>query len=935
MSLLDHLRSAPPWKDAEPAVRRKAARDIADPATLDEIARTDADESVREAAARALRDLVLEGDEATGLAALPFLADPKDRVAAARSAAHEPVARAALERIEDPRGLGSVARHGRHPGLRLEALRRLRDPEEVAEVARKSPHPDATLAAVERLTDPEVLRTIAEEARCPKAARAAAAALRDRRDPAGAEAAMARGRATDRAAQTRICTAVETLTRSHEVEALQEALGTAMAAWDDLIPDVDDDLAERYAAACRAARERLRANRAGRADQAHRDQERLAYAVRHLAPREAIILRVTEAAGAAIPAILDETRWEWHQLSPEPSDEVRALGQRFEETTAAAQQRYAGWLKEQDAARQKAEREADARRRDDHAARLDRLCTGLERLLESGTLTLKKGERGLREIRAALADPPAILPEAGRAARVRRLKAALGLLLPQVKDLRDGDEWKRWANANVQEEICTLAEKLRDIASPIQAARRLTELRERWRMASAAPPDRAKALWARFKAVQDEVRDRLRAHRRREVEERAANLKRKEDLCARAEAIGDSQDWEKTAEALKTLQAEWKTIGPGGRGGDKAVWDRFHAACDRFFGRRNEARKSQRETWVKNLADKTALCVQAEACADSTDWDATSETLKRLQADWKMAGPVSRRDSEPIWKRFRTACDRFFERFKRRDQIDREVRLQERVALCAEMEAILAPEAATAAEAMADRVRDFWKRWQQGIGRDELPADLAARFDRALAAILQACPDGAAGEEFDGDRNRTRLEDLCARVEKLVGGPKAPAEEDLSPAARLATMWREALATNTIGGRQAEEARWRAAAEEARRARAAWQKIGYVPVAAREALNARFEAACSRIFAEHDRHARTHDAAPGDRRGGPRDRGPRGGSGKPGGGFGKQAGGFGKPGGGRPAGGAGGRPPGRGGPGGGPAGRGGPGGGRPPQPRRP
>jgi len=947
MSLLDHLRSAPPWKDPDPAVRRRAARDLADPAALDEVARTDTDDTVREAATRALRDLVLEGDEVLGLAALPFLSDPKDRVAAARSAVHETVSRAALERLEDTRGLGSVARHGRHAALRLEAVRRLRDPEEIAEVARKGPHADAALAAVERLDDTEVIRSVAENARCPKAARAAAAILRGRQEPAGPAAPDSR--ATDRAAQTRVCAAVEALARSREVEALQEALGTAMAAWDDLIPDVDDDLSERFAAACRAARERLRANRAARAEQARHEQERTAYAARHLAPREALIGRVESAAGTAVPTVLDETRWEWHQLSPEPSDDVRALTQRFEAATAAAQQRYDTWLREQDEARQTAEHEADARRRRAHAARLDRLCTGLERLLESGTLTLKKGERGLREIRAALADPPAILPEPGRAGLVRRLKAALGHLLPQVKDLRDGDDWKRWANANVQEEICALAEALREVADPIQAARRLTELRERWRMASAAPPDRAKALWTRFKTVQDEVRDRLRAHRHKEAEERVANLRRKEDLCARAEGLGDSQDWEKTAEALKTLQAEWKTVGPAGRGHDKAIWDRFHTACDRFFGRRNEARKGQRDTWVKNLAEKRALCGQAEACAESTDWDATAETLKRLQAEWKKTGPVSRRDSEAIWQRFRAACDRFFERFKRRDQIDREARLQARVAQCAEMEAIVAPgaaspataspeaassEAAAVPDGLADRVRDFWKRWQQGVGRDELPADLGERFDRALAALLQACPAGAAGEEFDGERNRARLEELCAKVEKLAGGSQAPAIEDLSPAARLATLWREALATNTIGGRQAEEARWRVAAEEVRRARAAWQKIGYVPAAARTTLNARFEKACARILEEHDRHARAHDAGPGDRRSGPRDRGargggdrqdrgPRGGFGKPGGGFGKPGGGTGKPGGGS------------GRPGGGPPGRGGPRGGRPPQPGRP
>jgi hypothetical protein len=92
------------------------------------------------------------------------------------------------------------------------------------------------------------------------------------------------------------------------------------------------------------------------------------------------------------------------------------------------------------------------------------------------------------------------------------------------------------------------------------------------------------------------------------------------------------------------------------------------------------------------------------------------------------------------------------------------------------------------------------------------------------------------------------MEDLVARVEKLTPSGDGPDHSSLSPAARLAATWREALATNTMGGRVAEDGRLKAAAEEAKRAQAAWQRLGYVPEPDRSALERRFESACRRIL---------------------------------------------------------------------------------------
>ena len=106
-----------------------------------------------------------------------------------------------------------------------------------------------------------------------------------------------------------------------------------------------------------------------------------------------------------------------------------------------------------------------------------------------------------------------------------------------------------------------------------------------------------------------------------QAQARAENLAKKIALCEQAEALAESTDWIQTADAIKKLQADWKAIGPVSRGREKAIWDRFRTACDRFFTRRHDDLAQRKGVWAENLAKKDALCARAEALAESTDWD--------------------------------------------------------------------------------------------------------------------------------------------------------------------------------------------------------------------------------------------------------------------------------------------------------------------------
>ena len=295
---------------------------------------------------------------------------------------------------------------------------------------------------------------------------------------------------------------------------------------------------------------------------------------------------------------------------------------------------------------------------------------------------------------------------------LEQLRAAQAAIAPKLHELRELDEWKRFANAAVQEELIAKTEALRtkygfdtpEGAKPEdveKAARELHEIQERWKQAAEAPRAQAQALWHRYRQAADPIQAKARQYFAQRVEERKGNLERKLALIEQAEALAQSSDWIKTAEELKKLQAEWQAIGPVPRQDTRTTWKRFRDACDTFFTRRNADLAQRKETWAANQAKKEALCVRAEELATSMEWERGAAEIRRLQAEWKTIGPVRRTKSEALWQRFRAACDTFFDRYKRRDQIELEARQADREGLVAELESLVPVAATEATEVQA------------------------------------------------------------------------------------------------------------------------------------------------------------------------------------------------------------------------------------------
>ncbi len=909
--------------DEDVRVRRGAAARLSDAADLVLLARAERDEDHRRELQERLVELANTpaATDAAAAIALTGLTDQKQLAAVARTSPHENVRTAALGQIHDTRVLSGVARGAAHPDTALDAASRIAEVAELVNVATKTEHKDAGIAALEKAADAdpagarEMLDGVAARAKNKSVAKRARTMLQTILDAEVAQrAALEQWQQRAAAAIARL----EAIASAPSRPSARAARGDAEAGGRELSAggfELNADTAARYAALVEAAQQAI-AQHEREARERRAEAERLE--ALH-ASRLAICERLEAASDADAATVLEVARAEWEGLPPvaEGESDYEPIRQRFEEAcrrarerceTRQERQRISARLDElaQDAQRMaSAEEVSDAawqqitsewasvssrletadpsvmerfseaqarvqQRADERKAaaekalrqqvqRTEQLIERAQKRAVAEDLSLREADRLARDLRAAGEAPP-LLPERERHALVERLKAAQGLVAPRLHELREMDEWKRFANAAVQEELIARTEALMaqygfDKPEPIkpedleQAARQLHEIQERWKQAAEAPRAQAQALWHRYRQAADPIQARVREFFAQRAEERKVNFERKLALIERAEQLAESTDWIKTAEELKRLQAEWQQIGPVPRQEMRATWKRFREACDRFFSRRNADLAQRKETWAENLAKKEALCARAEALASSTDWERAAAEIRQLQAAWKTIGPVRRNKSEAIWQRFRAACDTFFDRYKRRDQIELETRQADREALVADLESLVPPEGEsqpTGRATLLEQVRALRSRWNQSTPVVRHGADpLSGRFVAALERLLAANPEPFRGTELDVEANRQKMEKLCQRVEGFLNDGAGP---PLSSSQALAAMLREALAANTIGGRAGEESKWRAMADDVRQAQASWNRLGPVPGGAGQQLADRFHRACSRFF---------------------------------------------------------------------------------------
>lgn len=337
------------------------------------------------------------------------------------------------------------------------------------------------------------------------------------------------------------------------------------------------------------------------------------------------------------------------------------------------------------------------------------------------------------------------------------------------RELRDLDLKK---NYEAKLALCEQAEELALETQIVEAFRKLQKLHDEWRETGPVAIEFKESLWERFKEASSRINKRHQEHFEGLKAEQMKNFALKQELCEKTEAllvreILTRKDWNKASEELLEIQKVWKTIGFAPKKDNNRIYERFRTACDKFFELKRNFYAGVKSEMEHNLALKQELCTEAEALAMSEDWKHATDELIALQARWKQVGPVARRHSDAIWKRFRAACDKFFERksahFSSVDS-EHEQNLKLKQALLEEMKA------ADIKAGGFDMVKEFQRRWSQ-IGF--VPIKQKDALQKEYKAIVDAMFSTLRSSERDRSMNKFK-----ERVSNMKGSNQLRSERE-------------------------------------------------------------------------------------------------------------------------------------------------------------
>ena len=336
------------------------------------------------------------------------------------------------------------------------------------------------------------------------------------------------------------------------------------------------------------------------------------------------------------------------------------------------------------------------------------------------------------------------------------------------RELRDLDFKK---NLEAKEQFCEFAERLAENPNVVEAFRELQKLHEQWKEFGPVAKEYRDQIWDRFKAATAVVNKKYQTFFEGLKEQHAENLAKKTVLCEKVEEIAErevtnSNEWNAFSKEIEDIQKEWKTIGFASKKDNQKIYDRFRAACDKFYGRKRDFYTEYKDSINSNLEKKVSLCEAAEALKSSTEWKKATDQFINLQKQWKEIGAVPRKKSEQLWKRFRAACDEFFaERDKNaKPENDFYGNLKAKQRLIEEIKAYELKNDESDAAAM----QDFQKRWQEiGFVPFKEKDNVAQAYKEALNAKFPAPARGGNRRGRSGKPALSEKERLILKYNQL------------------------------------------------------------------------------------------------------------------------------------------------------------------------
>jgi hypothetical protein len=332
------------------------------------------------------------------------------------------------------------------------------------------------------------------------------------------------------------------------------------------------------------------------------------------------------------------------------------------------------------------------------------------------------------------------------------------------KELRDLD-FKR--NLEQKVELCEKAEELLIAQDIIAAYKQLQEYHNLWKELGPVPHDKREEIWDRFSITSKKIRQAYQDHFEKLKEERNANYEQKVILCEKAESIlaennpESSKNWAELSEQVLELQKIWKTIGMVPSNVNTEIYERFRTACNKFFEAKKEFFGVINDELHVNLQKKIELCISAESIKENTEWKKTTELFLDLQKKWKEIGAVPKKNSDQIWKRFRAACDYFFNAkstFYSNIDSEQKENLKKKEDLIEEIKAF--SPTASQTDNIA-KLKEFQNRWTEiGYVASSQKDRLYAEFKKLIGELY---------DKMKVDRESLELSNFNSRIESLKG----------------------------------------------------------------------------------------------------------------------------------------------------------------------
>ncbi|MBN2533761.1 MAG: DUF349 domain-containing protein [Spirochaetales bacterium] len=385
-------------------------------------------------------------------------------------------------------------------------------------------------------------------------------------------------------------------------------------------------------------------------------------------------------------------------------------------------------------------------------------------------------------------------------------------------------DWALWANYKKREDICSQLSVLLKEPANQESIGQFTELKHEWQHAGIVPERKQNTLWKKYRTLCKQLYEKNREFFQEKEKTKEDNLKMKESLCLAIENLIEPDDWPRATEFVIKIQKGWDAVGPVPGEISNTIWERFQKTCRDFFERRKEYYNTIRRKQQANLEKKRELCERVESLKDSTKWKETSREIKQIQKEWQATGPVPWKKEKSLWKRFRSACDFFFNAQQVYfDELEKEKpeNLKKKEELCVIVESLESIPGSEQFQTIV-RVQEEWKKIGP-IPKDK-ETELWYRFRKPIDEYFEKRNNQKEKQKKQMEQNKTLKEQLCIEAESLCNSSD-----------------------------------WRETAARYKELQKKWKQIGLVEQVHEQALWHRFHAACDAFFERYKEYRDSHN----------------------------------------------------------------------------